>query len=183
MFGRSSEPHARSSVYTPRRNAVVRHHADDRFFEPADVFPQADSEPFEVENRVADQLSRSVERDVAAAVYVKELCSQLLQGCAAHQQVFCVAAFAQRVDRGVFDQQHRACLICRRAAFFRPAAVPPSVFLREEFLEQRPLQFPAGGVVHRSEVAAADFHASEPFALRSASSAMYDDRTSGALAQ
>ncbi len=50
-------------------------------------------------------------------------------------------------------------------------------------IEQSLLQFPAGFVVHASEVPAVGFHRYKLFTLRRASSAMYDERTRGALAQ
>ena len=50
-------------------------------------------------------------------------------------------------------------------------------------VEQLLLQIPAGFVVHASEVPAVGFHRYKLFTLRRASSAMYDERTSGALAQ
>ena len=50
-------------------------------------------------------------------------------------------------------------------------------------VEQLLLQIPAGFVVHASEVPAVGFHRYKLFTLRRASSAMYDERTRGALAQ
>lgn len=53
----------------------------------------------------------------------------------------------------------------------------------EQGVEELPLEVPAAAVVHRPEVAQTEFHRYKLFTLRSASSARYDDRTNGALAQ
>lgn len=71
--------------------------------------PQPDAQTFEVEDRIADQLPRAVEGDVAPSVDVKELCAHRFERFAAYQQVFGMAAFAECVYRRVFHQKDRAC--------------------------------------------------------------------------
>ena len=56
-------------------------------------------------------------------------------------------------------------------------------FADHQGVEQGLLQFPAGFVIHQSEVPAGGFHRYKLLTLFKASSAMYDERTSGALAQ
>ena len=72
---------------------------------------------------------------------------------------------------------------------FRPRLFRPAPFAGQEGIEELLLQLPARLVVHDAKVAAGDtvcpaaLHARASFALRQASSALYDERTSGALAQ
>ena len=70
-----------------------------------------------------------------------------------------------------------------------PGQLRPAPFAGQEGIEELLLQLPARLVVHDAKVAAGDtvcpaaLHARASFALRQASSALYDERTSGALAQ
>ena len=90
-------------------------------------------------------------------------------------------AFAQRVDRRMLHQQDRARIV--RVASGARDGMCTCFFPGDQRVEQRLLQIPAVLVVHRSEVPAGDFHRYKLFTLCRASSAMYDERTSGALAQ
>ena len=135
----------------------------------------------EIEDRIADQLPGAVEGDVAAAVDVKEPCAHRFERFAGHEQVFGVPAFAQRVDRRMLHQQDRARIV--RVVSDARNRARTRTFPGDRRVEQRLLQIPALLVVHRSEVPAGDFHRYKLFTLCRASSAMYDERTSGALAQ
>ena len=123
----------------------------------------------------------AVEGDVAAAVDVKEPCAHRFERFAGHEQVFGVPAFAQRVDRRMLHQQDRARIV--RVVSDARNRARTRTFPGDRRVEQRLLQIPALLVVHRSEVPAGDFHRYKLFTLCRASSAMYDERTSGALAQ
>ena len=122
-----------------------------------------------------------MEGDVAAAVYVKELRAHRFERFLIDEQVFSMPALAQRVDRRMFHQQDRARIV--RIAVGARDRNRTGALSGYPGVEQLLLQVPAGFVVHASEVLAGGFHRYKLFTLRRASSAMYDDRTSGALAQ
>ena len=212
----------------------MRRHADDALLERLDVGAQPDAQPLEVENRIDDQLSRTVEGDVASAVDVVELRPEPLEHFAPDEQVLGMAALAQRIDRRMLDQQQRADILCASldcfggpglrhccgssGQRFRSGLLPfcgsgvlpfgcfglfcccgvlpfgcfglfgcrgaaGCTLCCEQGVEELPLEFPAAAIVHRPEVAQTEFHRYKLFTLRSASSARYDDRTNGALAQ
>ena len=183
----------------------MRRTADDALLERRDVLAQADAQPLEVENRIDDQLPGAVEGDVAAAVDVKELCAHRFERFLIDEQVFGMPALAQRVNRRMLHQQDRARIVravCARdrnalrgrcGGLLRSVGPLPGLMRRggcaggrlggDKGVEKLPLEFPAAPVVHRPEVAQTEFHRYKLFTLRRASSARYDDRTSGALAQ
>ena len=196
--GPLADPDARSACDAARGDAVAGRRADHGLLQRGDVFPQADPEPFEVENRVADQLPRAVEGDVAAAVDVKELRAHRFERRLRDEQVLRTAALAERIDRRMLHQKDRAGILRRDRRSVRfpggigrrslcsgrvPDGIGRGPLAGREAVEQGLLQIPAGFVIHLSEVPEGDFHRCNPFTLRRASSAMYDDRTSGALAQ
>ena len=122
-----------------------------------------------------------MEGDVAPSVYVKELRAHRFERFAAHEQVLGVAAFAERVHRRMLHQQDRARLFRGRRCALRRCR--PVRFSGCQGVEQGLLQIPAGFVVHLSEVPAVNVHRCKLLTLFRASSAKYDERTSGALAQ
>ena len=61
----------------------------------------------QVQDRVADELARTVERDIAAPIGAVNFGAACCQRCFAHQQVRLVAACAQRVGRRVFQEDQR----------------------------------------------------------------------------
>ena len=201
----AAEPYARGSGDAPRAESVVRRTADDALLERRDVLAQADAQPLEVENRIDDQLPGAVEGDVASAVDVVEPGAEPFERFAPDEQVLGMAAFAQRIDGRMFDHQQRAGLLGRATrrgrvalrgrcgGLLRSVGPLPGLMRRggcaggrlggDKGVEKLPLEFPAAPVVHRPEVAQTEFHRYKLFTLRRASSARYDDRTSGALAQ
>jgi len=60
-----------------------------------------------VDDRVADQLPRRVQRDVAAAARLHDVDAQLGQARPRREQVFGVSAAPQRDHRRMLDEQHR----------------------------------------------------------------------------
>ena len=49
-------------------DAVIGRRGDHRLLEEIDVLPQSETEPLQVEDRIADELTRTVERDITATV-------------------------------------------------------------------------------------------------------------------
>lgn len=166
------DPNTRSTSDAARANSVVGDRADHALFQCVNVIAQADTHSLQVENRIANQLSGAVECDVASAINVKERCALFGKPGRIDQQILRMAAFAQRVDRRMLDQQHGSA-ICGGAG---PLA-------RQQVVEQLLLQLPAFGILHAAEVTNGEFHRRTVSTLFRASSAKYDDRTSGALAQ
>ena len=101
---------------------------DDRRLEAADISPQVERVA-QLDDRVGDQLSGSVEGDVAAAIDAVELRADLAQAFGTGQQVGLVPAAADGVDREVLDQQ-------------QPVPDLPGPSLIRELV----LQLPGGGV-------------------------------------
>ncbi len=79
--------------------------ADDRLLQPVDVVAQSESDLFQVENRVYDQLPRAVESDVAASVDAVEFRTPLSQHRLVGEHVGLASALAEGVDGRMFHRQ------------------------------------------------------------------------------
>nr|DAO23852.1 MAG TPA: hypothetical protein [Caudoviricetes sp.] len=158
---RRVDPDPRGAGDPASGDAVMRHRVDDGLFERRDIIPQPDPDPLEVEDRVPHDLPRPVERDVPAPVDPVAAGTQPGQPLFAHQQVFRMAALAQRINGRMLDQQQMT----------RPVA--RSALVAQQRVEERLLQLPARLIVHRCEIPIFDpFHGSIfsgtlPFRFRS----------------
>lgn len=70
-----------------------------------DILLQSQTKLFEIENRVADQLTGAMIGNVPAAIYVEEGGADALQLLVGEQHVLNLAAPSQGIDMGMFAQQ------------------------------------------------------------------------------
>ena len=94
-------PHARLPLDPARHHVEGGERTDHHFFEPAQIAMQVASFAVEREDRIGDDLSRPMERRVAAAADAEQRHGEPLGGTA---QVGFVAAPPDRVDRRMLDQ-------------------------------------------------------------------------------
>ena len=142
------EPHSRSPLRAMRLDAVVADGADGRLLQRVDIVAQADADNLQIEYRVTDQLPRAVEGDIASAVDVKERGTERGEVLLRDEQVFALAALAQRIDRRMLHKEQLSGSSGRKMGRF---ASQRGI---EEFL----LQSPTGFILHRAEVSICDVH-------------------------
>src|SRR5580704_3764091 len=106
-------PHAGQSCDSLGRNAEIPAGADQDFFEPAHVLDHSQGlaaavfrgKSPQIKNGIPDDLPRSVERHIAAAVGLEYLNSPSFQLLRRSQHVFLFRISPKRNDRRVFKQQ------------------------------------------------------------------------------
>src|ERR671910_3147024 len=100
----TADPDPRMSRQPRAGHAEPLGRRDDRLLEDSDIAAEVER-VVELDDRVRDQLARTVEGDVAAAVDAHELRADLAQPLGRGQQVGVRAAAAVRVPREVLEQQ------------------------------------------------------------------------------
>ena len=134
------DPDPGGSFEPAGRDAVIGYGADNALLERKNVVAQADPDPFQIENRIAYQLAQPVVGNIAAAVGTKVGSADFSQELPVDEQVRLVAAFAQCVDVGMFDQQQ--VLLFGRSL----------LFLQQELSEEPLLYLPRFGVLRAAQI-------------------------------